>query len=279
MLCYNEHMANSQVPHLLFLKLGGSLITDKTTPRTPRLDLIARLASEIKMAKSQMGDLQIVLGHGSGSFGHIPAKKYGTRQGVDSLDGWRGFAEIWYEAAALNRIVMDALQYADLPAISFPPSGAVTAKDGVVADWNLTPLISALEAGLLPVVFGDVVFDQVRGGTILSTEDIFSHLVHQLQPKRILLAGIDEGVWDDFPACTRLVSEINEDNWEKVAGALSGSTATDVTGGMQGKVRAMLDLVLEMPGLEVIIFGGNQPGNLAAALQGEPLGTCITSNR
>lgn len=272
-------MPNSQGPHLLFLKLGGSLITDKTTPRTPRLDLIARLAAEIKTAKSQMGDLQIVLGHGSGSFGHVPAKKYGTRQGVDSANGWRGFAEVWYEAAALNRIVVDALHGAGLPGISFPASGSVTAKDGQVAAWNLAPLIGALEAGLLPVVFGDVVFDQVRGGTILSTEDIFSHLVRQLHPKRILLAGIDEGVWDDFPACTRLIPEINAENWEKVTGVLSGSAATDVTGGMQGKVRGMLDLVLEIPGLEVIIFGGKQPGNLAAALRGEPLGTRITRNR
>jgi isopentenyl phosphate kinase len=270
-------MANPQVPHLLLLKLGGSLITDKTTPRTPRMDLIARLAAEIKAAKSQMSDLQMVLGHGAGSFGHVPAKKYGTRQGVDSADGWRGFAEVWYEAAALNRIVVDALYGAGLPGISFPASGSVTAKDGQVAAWNLAPLIGALAAGLLPVVFGDVVFDQVRGGTILSTEDIFSHLVRQLHPKRILLAGIDEGVWDDFPACTRLIPEINAENWEKVTGALSGSAATDVTGGMRGKVRAMVDLVLDIPGLEVIIFGGERPGNLAAALRGEPLGTRITS--
>ena len=134
---------------------------------------------------------------------------YGTRQGVDSAAGWRGFSEVWYEAVALNRIVMDALHHASLPAISFPPSGAVTAKDGQVSTWNLVPLVSALDAGLLPVVFGDVVFDQVRGGTILSTEDIFSHLARRLLPKRILLAGIDQGVWDDFPACTHLISEIS----------------------------------------------------------------------
>ena len=132
---------------------------------------------------------------------------------------------------------------------------------------------------MLPVVFGDVVFDQVRGGTILSTEDIFSHLARRLLPKRILLAGIDQGVWDDFPACTHLISEINAVNWEAVAAALGDSAATDVTGGMRGKVRAMLDLVQEIPGLEVIIFSGDQSGNLTAALGGEPLGTRITRNR
>jgi isopentenyl phosphate kinase len=278
MLCYNEYMPDFQYSDLFFIKLGGSLITDKNTPRTPRLDLLARLATEIKTAKPELGDLKLILGHGSGSFGHVPAEKYGTRQGVDSPDGWRGFAKVWHEAATLNRIVMDALHDADLPGISFPASGAVTAKDGQVRAWDLTPFVAALQAGLLPVVFGDVVFDQVRGGTILSTEDIFAHLARQLHPKRILLAGIDEGVWADFPACTRLIPEINAQNWETAAAALSGSAATDVTGGMQGKVRGMLDLVLEIPGLEVIIFSGKKPGNLAAALRGESLGTRIINS-
>jgi isopentenyl phosphate kinase len=217
------------------------------------------------------------MGHGSGSFGHVPAKQYGTRQGVDSDEGWYGFAEVWYQAAALNRIVMDALQHVGLPAIAFPPSAAITAWDGQVADWNLSPLFSALDVGLLPVVFGDVVFDQKRGGTILSTEDLFRYLARRMLPKRILLAGIDPGVWKDFPACTQLISKINPGNWEGIAAALGDSVATDVTGGMRTKVGVMLDLVQEIPGLEVIIFGGEQSGNISAALNGEPLGTRITS--
>jgi isopentenyl phosphate kinase len=277
MLCYNEHMPDRLHADLLLLKLGGSLITDKTTPRTARLGLITRLAQEIKAAKIVHRELKIVLGHGSGSFGHVPAKRYGTRQGVDSDQGWRGFAEVWYEAAALNRIVMDALQDVGLPAIAFPPSAAVTARDGKVLDWNLLPLVSALEAGLQPVIFGDVVFDQKRGGTILSTEDLFTYLAQHLLPRRILLAGIDPGVWQDFPACTQLVPEINPGNWEGIASALGDSASTDVTGGMRAKVGVMLDLVQEIPGLEVIIFGGQQSGNLSAALNGERIGTRLTS--
>jgi isopentenyl phosphate kinase len=278
MLCYNEHMPDRLHTDLLLLKLGGSLITDKARPRTARLDLITRLAMEIKAAKIANRGVKIVIGHGSGSFGHVVAKRYGTRQGVDSNEGWRGFAEVWYEAASLNRIVTDALQNAGLPAMAFPPSAAITARDGQVTDWNLAPLVSALDAGLLPVVFGDVVFDQKRGGTILSTEDLFTYLAHHLLPGRILLAGIDPGVWADFPACTQLIPEINPENWAGIAAALGGSAATDVTGGMRAKVSAMLDLVQEISGLEVIIFGGRQTGNLSAALNGERLGTRLTSS-
>jgi len=68
---------------------------------------------------------------------------------------------------------LDALVSAGLPAIAFPPSGSVIAQDGKVVSWDLSPIQSALQAGLLPVVYGDVVFDTLRGGTILSTEDLF----------------------------------------------------------------------------------------------------------
>ncbi len=267
----------STTPNIIFIKLGGSLITDKTQPRTPRLDVIARMAQEIRAALDANSNLRIVLGHGSGSFGHIPAKHYGTRQGVNSPEGWRGFAEVWHEAAALNHIVMDALHQVGLPAVSFPPSGAVTAFRGSVTHWNLSPLRAALEAGLLPVVCGDVVFDEILGGTILSTEDLFSYLAGKLNPQRILLAGLDAGVWADYPHCEQLIPKIDPQNWAMIAPALSGSAATDVTGGMAGKVDLMLKLVAQFPGLEVFIFSGERPGNLQAALLGEALGTNITA--
>ncbi|MBC8496226.1 MAG: isopentenyl phosphate kinase family protein [Anaerolineales bacterium] len=270
-------MSNPQLPirrrHLQFLKLGGSLITDKTTPRTPRRDVIARLAQEIKSALAESENLRLVLGHGSGSFGHVPAKKYGTRLGVDSAEGWRGFAKVWYEASLLNRIVMDVLHESELPAVAFPPSGAVTASNGQVTNWNLSPLRAALEAGIIPVVFGDTVFDEILGGTILSTEDLFTYLARELYPQRISLAGIDEGVWADYPQCTQLIPEITPENWAQVDSALQGSASADVTGGMASKVRQMLDIVEQLPDLEVLIFSGNHPENVRKATEGNPLGT------
>jgi isopentenyl phosphate kinase len=268
-------MENPKVDQLIFLKLGGSLITEKSVPRTPRWEVIARLSNEIRDILAETENMKLVLGHGSGSFGHVPAKKYGTRQGADTWEEWRGFAEVWNEAASLNRIVMENLHAAGLPAIAFAPSAGVLAQDGQVVNWEITGLVRALDSGLLPVVFGDVVFDQVRGGTIISTEDVFAHLVTRLHPNRILLAGIDEGVWADVPTCTQLIPEITPKNWAQVASYLGASLATDVTGGMASKVRGMLDLVEEISGLDVFIFSGNQPGNVGAMLQGGSLGTHI----
>ena len=66
---------------LVFLKLGGSLITDKTQPMTPRLDVIQHLAGEISAAVKSSPRLSLLIGHGSGSFGHEVADRYQTQAG------------------------------------------------------------------------------------------------------------------------------------------------------------------------------------------------------
>lgn len=261
--------------NLCFLKLGGSLITDKDTPHTPRPEVIARLAAELATVYASNPGLQIVLGHGSGSFGHVPARKYDTRQGVYSLEDWQGFVEVWREASQLNRLVMDALAEVDLPAVAFPASATVLAENGHVHTWDLQPIQATLHAGLLPVVFGDVVFDRQRGGTILSTEDLFSFLAYHLRPARILLAGREPGVWQDFPHCSQIYKEITPGISETLANRLKGSSSVDVTGGMLSKVTKSLDWVQQLVGVEVIIFSGLEQGNLIKALTGQSFGTRI----
>jgi len=202
---------------------------------------------------------------------------------VQTPEQWQGFADVWRDANMLNRLVVDALRDAGLPVVSFPPSASVTARDGQVATWDIAPLWAALEAGLLPVVQGDVIFDTVRGGTILSTEELFAYLASQLHPARLLLAGIEPGVWLAYPprldrVSAGIVPEITPENFQTVLPALSGSLDTDVTGGMVSKVHQMLALVQELPGLEVRIFSGQQPGCLQEVLSGGCDGTRISAS-
>jgi isopentenyl phosphate kinase len=258
---------------LIFLKLGGSLITDKTRPYTPRPEKLELLAAEIAFAMEKDADLHLVLGHGSGSFGHAAASRHNTRLGVSGPAAWRGFAEVWYQASELNRIVLKALVRAGLPAVTLSPAASITARDGTISNWNQFPIQAALSNNLLPVIHGDVVFDEIRGGTILSTEDLFAHLAHQLCPQRILLAGLEAGVWADFPACKHLLAEMTPGSFAQHASSLGAATGTDVTGGMLSKVAGMLALVEQIPDLNILIFSGEKSGNLVQALQGENPGT------
>ncbi|MBI5964018.1 MAG: isopentenyl phosphate kinase family protein [Chloroflexi bacterium] len=265
---------------IIFLKLGGSLITDKDKPYTPRLDKLKELALEIKTVLDSNPGLLLILGHGSGSFGHTAAKKYGTRNGLPAQGGgskryWYGFAEVKYQAAELTRHVIESLLNAGLPAISIHPSSSMISDNRKVTYHNILAIRKSLTAHLLPVVHGDVAFDESLGGTILSTEDVFAFLAEQFSPTRILLAGIEAGVWEDFPARTKLVKQIQLSDYEKMRAGIGGSTSTDVTGGMKAKVEEMLELIKKNKGLTVQIFSAEENGFLTRALNGENVGTLL----
>jgi isopentenyl phosphate kinase len=260
---------------LVFLKLGGSLITKKDQPMTARLELIQRILSEIKEARLQNPDLYLILGHGSGSFGHTVAKEYNTRNGVTDDAGWEGFFEVYTVAKKLNQLVQETGAAIGLPLIPFALSSSATVKQRQIVHWNLTPLQQALTHRLIPMVYGDVAFDEELGGTILSTEEIFFHLTGQLHPARILLAGIEPGIWLDYPQNTSILKEIRKTTWEETTAILQGSTATDVTGGMKSKVESMLEIIQLHPDCEISIFSGAEPGSIKDALLGKKSGTTV----
>jgi len=262
---------------IIFLKLGGSLITDKDKPQTARLDVIERIANEIAEAIHRTGDFHLVIGHGSGSFGHATADQFQTHLGGEGEAYWRGFAEVWRAARELNQIMIDYLFKAGLPVVAFPPSAGLIAEEKHLASWDTNPIKIALSHNLIPVVQGDVIFDLEIGGTIFSTEQVFLHLAKVIRPNEILLAGIEKGVHKESKKSHKIIPQITPENYPSLKTTISGSHSTDVTGGMRAKVRLMLSLVQENPGLEVGIFSGLEPGNIKRALCGEQLGTMITS--
>ncbi|MCX6025621.1 MAG: isopentenyl phosphate kinase [Chloroflexi bacterium] len=261
---------------LVFLKLGGSLITDKSLPRTARQDVIGRLAAEVAQARRERPDLALVLGHGSGSFGHVEAQRYGTARGVSTPAEWRGMAEVWRVADLLNRIVIDVFAEAGIPVMRFSPSSGGMGQSGRVVALPSEPLRMALEGGLVPVVYGDVMLDQERGGMIASTEASFAYLAARLEPHRILLAGLERGVYSDFPRGRTVIPVLTRRDWDTLRGQVGGSVNADVTGGMASKVEGMLDLMGSLPGLRAFIYSGESAGATRRALLGEELeGTWI----
>ena len=261
---------------LTFLKLGGSLITDKRIPLTARPVILQRIAEEISAAIHDNPGRSLLIGHGSGSFGHAVAEKYHTAKGVHTQQGWRGFADVWQAARQLNELVIRALSDANLPVISFPPSAGVIAENRKVDHWDSEPLQHALKQNLIPLVQGDVIFDRRLGGTIFSTEIIFQYLAKRLRPHRILLAGLDEGVWVDPRDKTNIISTITPENVQNILPLVDGAETVDVTGGMRAKVQTMLSLIETIPDLHINIFSGAQPGAIYDALSGAAPGTLIT---
>ena len=258
---------------MIFLKLGGSLITDKARRETPKAAVLQRVAREIHEAMRIKPELKLLIGHGSGSYGHPAAELAGIQSGVRTAEDWRGFLDTWAAAQRLHRLVLDTMSEAELPVFSFLPSALAVANDGEIVAFPDEPIRKALRAGLIPLVQGDVAFDRVRGGVVLSTERVMAYLAIRLKPDRILLAGLEEGVYERYPERNRLLPEIAPKDLPGID--LRVSEAPDVTGGMSHKVQLAIELAQTIPGVEVRIFSGGMSGNVQAALLGYALGTRV----
>lgn len=262
--------------NLILVKLGGSLITDKTKPFVPRLDVIKRLAREIREAKEKK-EIKLIIAHGGGSFPHKPAKDYKVNEGIINKDSYKGISLVQDAASRLNRIIVKSLIETSLNAISVQPSAAFIAKKGRIKKWYLEPIKKMLRHNLLPVPYGDVALDITKGCCIISTEEILNYLARELGSKRIILAGITDGVFDKDPnkhPGANLIPEITSKNYKNIKKYLKGSGGIDVTGGMLHRVERMFELTRF--GVETEIINGEKEGNLKKALLGKRgLGTII----
>jgi isopentenyl phosphate kinase len=165
--------------------------------------------------------------------------------------------------------VTDRFLEAGVPVLSLQPSASARCHDGEVTHLDIDPVRVALAQGLVPLIYGDVALDDVRGGTIASTEDLFVYLADELRPGRILLLGRVPGVLDGDG---EVIGQITPATLPGLRMALSGSGGVDVTGGMADKVTRMVALVQRHPETTVHILTGMEPGLLTRALLGKALG-------
>jgi isopentenyl phosphate kinase len=261
---------------LILVKLGGSLITDKSVPFTPKPDVIKRLAKEIHEAREEK-EMNLIIGHGGGSFPHKPAKDYRTNEGIINKESYKGISLVQDAASRLNRIIVNSLIDAGENAVSTQPSASLVAENGRIKEWYLDSIKEMMKHNLLPVPYGDVALDLKKGCCIISTEEIFSYLATRLGSKRIILAGMVDGVFTADPQKNpeaKLIPEISSENYESIKKYLGGSAGIDVTGGMLHRVERIFELTKF--GVEAEIINGRKEDFLKRALIGERgLGTTI----
>jgi isopentenyl phosphate kinase len=269
-----------QMRDLLFLKLGGSVITDKTEPEMLDEDVLRRIVAVIAAEYHAGSRPRLLIGHGGGSFGHHWAGRYQTQLGVRDARGWEGVARVADAMSRLNRLVVRHLLDAGVNAVSMPPSASAICVDRQIAAMSIDALVALLDAELVPVIYGDVVVDRRQGAAIVSTEALFSYLAPILRPRRIVLVG-ERGVYTADPRrdpdAVR-IPLIDETNIEQALSQSGGSHGMDVTGGMAAKVEAMWRLVSSAAELDVALVGP-EPDVLAQALRGEAISAGTTIRR
>lgn len=255
--------------NVILVKLGGSIITDKSVPYKARPGVIKRLAKEIK----SFGVTALVIAHGSGSFGHTSAQKYGGKKGYKNK--W-GVAKVARDAMEINRIVMDVLIDEGLPVVSLRPMSMIMTSAGKIIEHSFEIVEEVISQDLIPVIYGDVLFDKKWKTTIYSGEIILNEIGIYLKKKgfnviRVIQVGETNGVYDDKG---KTIPVINKKNWNSIERYIFNSKRTDVTGAMKHKIENSLTIANN--DIETWITNGIMPDELSHALQGKNIhGTII----
>jgi isopentenyl phosphate kinase len=244
---------------MLLIKLGGSVITDKSSHMTPRRDNIDRLAREVASCPEEK-----VIIHGAGSFGHIKAKEHSLHKGYSGEGQRRGICEVQSEVRALDRLVEDALRDAGVQVVPIPAGAAATFDNGAMAEFPSSLFRLYLDVGITPMSFGDVVVDRSRGISICSGDDIMLRLARDLGATRAVFVTVVDGIFPGFPpkAGEAPLAEVRRGSRVDF-----NSRDPDVTGSMRRKLDLMLDMATG--GCEVTVLNGAVPGRLADALAGK----------
>lgn len=219
------------------LKLGGSVITHKDEPETvDEASLTKAVDTLVKYNGAGILSDGLVLVHGGGSFGHHHAERHSVSPSNGTHDG-AITVQIHEAMGRLNRQVVGALNDALLDAVPVRPLSVAHRDSTGTIHFPCEVPETLLAEGFIPVIHGDVISHVGKGVTILSGDEIVVTLAEQLEAECVGLCSTVPGVLDQGG---NVISEIA--SYEEVASVLGGSKSTDVTGGMAGKVQALLGL-------------------------------------
>ncbi len=257
--------------NLKLLKVGGSIITERKAEKpTPREKEMERVAKEI--SKSYSESMKMVLIHGAGSYGHPIVKRTGISNGMSNRKDKVNFAETQRLQNKLNSLFTKKLIEQGLPAFPFQASASAVRKNELKR-MEVDLIKKLLEENVIPVLYGVPAYDEDKGCSILSGDEIMPFLAKELDAN-LMLHGTDvEGVYTSDPSeddSAELLKNIG--SFEEAKNYLGGSKHTDVTGGMLNKIEKAFEL-----NVDSIIFNASTKGNIKKVLNGEEIGTYINA--
>lgn len=265
------------------VKLGGSALTIKSQYETLNFASIDALGSMLQNAasefKNQHGrEMRSIIIHGAGSFGHFQAKQFKVTEGIIGADEHRmaqlkqGVVQTRISVTKLNHIVVTALAQKGLPVIGCSPCASwrietKLSEDGkkvVVLDDNVLEINALLRSGFIPVLHGDAMLDANANqmATILSGDLIMRHLAAKFNCTRAVFISDVEGI------CTAPPTDPNSQLIRRIdvtpAGHYEMKLETsqlecDVTGGILGKIKAAINIVLAVPNVRVYFCSSLNP--------------------
>lgn len=240
------------------MKLGGSAITKKDSPMTPNIRVIENIAFELSEFKHLPS---MIIVYGGGSFGHFAAKKY-LKDG--KLKDCIGVLEVRYAMLSLAKIISEIFLNYGIPIFPISSSSIFFATNNELKCF-LNPLELSLKHGMIPMLGGDVIIDELSDFKILSGDRIASLLAIRFNAKALVFGTDVDGIIING----RVLSKLKSSEIDSLVLKME-STKHDVTGGMIGKLLEIKDY-LNKGGKSSIIFNITRPGLLTKLLLGEEI--------
>jgi isopentenyl phosphate kinase len=244
------------VPRPALVKLGGSLLTDKSEECTFRRPAARRLLSEVAKA-----NLPTVLLHGAGSFGHPQAARHRLGQGKAKPDG---VSEVLAAVGALSAQVVSLAQEAGLRPLAFPLHDMARIEGDTLVDLPVEAIAKAIEEGYTPVLHGTLVRHPTLAWRVVSADELMQEFAAELTPRLAVFATDVDGIFDGPPGVpgSGLIAKVTGD-LVLVEGSVPGA---DVTGRMAGKLQRARAVARHCP---TLVLNGEVKGRLLDALKGK----------
>jgi isopentenyl phosphate kinase len=177
----------------------------------------------------------------------------------------------------LNGLVMDALIWHKVPTISIAPSSCFITENCRIKFFDETVMKNISKMVYTPVLYGDVVFDEKLGFTVLSGDQLVTYLALKYKAQKIVIGTDTDGLFDSDPknnANAKPFKKLNLKELKELQPKLSKAQTTDVTGGMAGKIGELIPAV--EAGIRVTITGATKGLSIYRALTDQSvLGTEI----
>ncbi len=239
------------------VKIGGSVITVKSRYRYFLHQTTRKIMQELRNIKGE-----IILVHGGGSFGHIKAHEYGLNGSPAHLS-YEGISVVHRDMVELNQKIIEIMQSEGLYGIGMPPASF---SDPFQPPYEL--ISNYIEAGLIPVTFGDVFIRNGNSG-IISGDDLMLALAIRFKPERVVFLTDVDGIYDRNPK-----THANAELRPVVRGnEIFDISTKDVTGGM-GKKLNVMSKIAEM-GTPVYLINGRYPERIRDIGLSHFIGTVI----
>ena len=235
---------------MILIKLGGSIITNKEKPLSPRIKTIDNIAKQLKKISEPF-----VLVHGGGSFGHYWSVKYDMHTKPARYDS-HGVAIVKNSMIELNKIILDSLAKNKLNPYCLPPTDFMSGNKPIPS--KIKEIKKIAESNLIPVTFGDALWYGQKKSYILSGDKIMSILAKALRPRLSIFVLNVDGLYSDL-STKRLIYDMKDDQ------VSIQDIPMDVTGGMTRKVEEATRI--SKMGLKVFFANGNKPERIINAIQ------------